>query len=756
MISRLKIDRTKQGYRDMRVLRFSKKRPLYFLLVPLLVLILSVWNAGADDTDLYAVSGEGIKPNILIVFDTSGSMNFDLPTDLYDPALIYPGSYETGKVYEYWLDSTWKDFKDSTSKVKCAPARTALETQGFYIGQVKLKGDCSSSVADNRHLAIGNFLNFQEAILPPGGSTIKLNVAKKVINDLIQATDGVRVGVMVFNFEEGGRIVHDIQDLTDENRTTLTDSIDSIAATTWTPLAETLYEAGLYFKGANSYFNSGVAYSSPIGSWCQKNFIILMTDGIPNKDLNPVLTTIGNGGDVDMDGNDPGIYALDGSDYLDDVAKYLYDTDLIDDAVLPKTQNIITHTIGFTFDHPLLEDTAENGHGTYHTAAGAPQLTHAFQSIISSILEVSTSFAAPVVPISQMGRAFSGDKIYLSLFKPSEDAFWKGNIKKFGLATTADAARGIEVGDVLDSSGNRATDDMGYIYDTAASYWNSGASADGGETELGGVGDLLLTRDLNTRNIYTWLDKGKRPISHSNNLFTRSNSRLTREWLGAADWTERNQITNFVRGHDVYDEDGDFDTTEPRRWILGSFIHSRPEIVHYNSTTTVIYSGANDGMLHAFDDTTGKELWAYIPNVLVSSLKPLSGTGRVYYVDGAPRVWVNDVNKDGNIVQGDGDRAILVGGLRRGGIYYFALDVTDPSDPKVPDGWAGWGGYSGIGDDANWQATGAIGYGMTTDSGGAEDASFPYDEIGYTFATPVFGQIKDGGAVKDVFIIGGV
>ena len=57
-------------------------------------------------------------------------------------------------------------------------------------------------------------------------------------------------------------------------------------------------------------------------------------------------------------------YADDGSDYLDDVAKYLYDTDLRSD--LTGLQNITTYTIGFTTDNDLLERTATNGHGRYY------------------------------------------------------------------------------------------------------------------------------------------------------------------------------------------------------------------------------------------------------------------------------------------------------------------------------------------------------------------------------------------------------
>ena len=47
------------------------------------------------------------------------------------------------------------------------------------------------------------------------------------------------------------------------------------------------------------------------------------------------------------------------------------------------------------------------------------------------------------------------------------------------------------------------------------------------------------------------------------------------------------------------------DTTDKRDWMLGSFLHSRPYMIHYKDRT-VIYAGANDGMLHAFDDAMEK------------------------------------------------------------------------------------------------------------------------------------------------------
>jgi type IV pilus assembly protein PilY1 len=104
------------------------------------------------------------------------------------------------------------------------------------------------------------------------------------------------------------------------------------------------------------------------------------------------------------------------------------------------------------------------------------------------------------------------------------------------------------------------------------------------------------------------------------------------------------------------------------------------------SRNTVVYQGANDGMLHAFDSTSGAELWAYVPNQVFSTLLNLSDKDffkHLYYVDGTPTA--ADVNL--NYTVGDVGvspeptpdwRTILVGGYRKGARGFFALDVTTP------------------------------------------------------------------------------
>jgi type IV pilus assembly protein PilY1 len=93
----------------------------------------------------------------------------------------------------------------------------------------------------------------------------------------------------------------------------------------------------------------------------------------------------------------------------------------------------------------------------------------------------------------------------------------------------------------------------------------------------------------------------------------------------------------------------------------------------------MVYVGANDGMLHAFDSSTGQELWAYIPTLMLPKLYRLAdkeyATRHEYFVDGTPAVQ--------DVFIGGAWRTLLVGGLGAGGRGYYALDITDPAAPKA-------------------------------------------------------------------------
>lgn len=152
-----------------------------------------------------------------------------------------------------------------------------------------------------------------------------------------------------------------------------------------------------------------------------------------------------------------------------------------------------------------------------------------------------------------------------------------------------------------------------------------------------------------------------------------------------------------------------FDNFRLRDAMLGDIVHSSPQLVgepgyyypdnwgegepesnapystfarNNRDRRRVVYVGANDGMLHAFDAGTatdgvysagtGDELFAYVPAKIFGNLPDLTHPryGHKFYVDGTPRI--------GDAFDGAKWRTVLVGGLRGGGQGVFALDITDP------------------------------------------------------------------------------
>ena len=98
------------------------------------------------------------------------------------------------------------------------------------------------------------------------------------------------------------------------------------------------------------------------------------------------------------------------------------------------------------------------------------------------------------------------------------------------------------------------------------------------------------------------------------------------------------------------------------------------------SRAAMIYIGANDGALHAFDLATGAEKWAFVPENLQAKLMLATGNSAYdmcdagychqYFVDGSPKA------ADIYDTTASTWKSILVVGEGEGGEAYFALDVT--------------------------------------------------------------------------------
>ena len=550
----------------------------------------------------------------------------------------------------------------------CTSVKEALESDG-YASNARLanNGTCGGSQKD---LYMGNYLNYDAS--GSGTLSTRLAVAQEVIANIIQNTENVRFGLMRFNYnagnssEHGGRVLKAIDSVTDNDsfREELIDAVNNLPASGNTPLAETLAEAGLYFAGMQSWFNSDYnhysddvltsssTYTSPMQYRCQKNYIIFMTDGAPTQDNHSYLATRAyiNGdtiGDYDRDNNSGDSTRDASSDYLDDVAAYLYENDCNPDLGTGDTsyekQNIITYTIGFQTDQELLQDTATNGGGEYYVANSISGLTDAFESIISSIQASNAIYTTPTVPLSDMNQVYAGNYIYVGFFKPLSDGRWFGNVKKYGLD---------DDGEIIDADGEDATDSDGNIKDNARSYWST--SSDGPSVDEGGLGALLL--DNTDRQLFTYLSTSTM-LTDTSNAFSTSNEKLTTTLLEVSSDTDREDLIEDIIGTD-------------KEWIMGDVLHSDPVVEQYDDES-YIFVGTNGGLMHAFRDSDGSEAWGFIPPDQLGRLQQLSDstTDHDYFVDGAPTVIEYE------------DQKILFFGERRGGYTYYALDITDPEKP---------------------------------------------------------------------------
>ncbi len=137
------------------------------------------------------------------------------------------------------------------------------------------------------------------------------------------------------------------------------------------------------------------------------------------------------------------------------------------------------------------------------------------------------------------------------------------------------------------------------------------------------------------------------------------------------------EILDYIAGDRSLEESPDIRTRESR---LGAIVRSRP-VFHDG----VVYVGANDGMLHAFDANTGDEHFAYIPNHVFENLPRLADPdfSEGAYVDATP--FVTEVDKR----SGPSWKA-LVGGLGKGGKGIYCLDVSNAVSlaPTTPDAMA--------------------------------------------------------------------
>ncbi|MFQ5515143.1 MAG: pilus assembly protein [Myxococcota bacterium] len=454
-------------------------------------------------------------------------------------------------------------------------------------------------------------------------------------------------------------------------------------------------------------------YNAPsfLDSECRDTFMIIIADGLwsyKSQDTQDRYGTCPSGqtcfdevvGDADGDGEI----------WMDDISLVMANYDFAPS--VPGVQSVRTHMVGFNVDDPLLVDTATQGGGTYATVTDTATMEAALLAATKSIFDGLLTFSAATVPASR--TALSNGFFNSYFHAKTDEAYWSGHLEAYRFSPSLE---------VLDKNGNLAVDpNSGAFLEPRAPYWD--------------LQTQLLSAVHPPRKLYT--QKGAARVSFDAATINAVDLALSAADLllypndPAVPFGSTEDLADalvaYIEGQDAFDEDRDGNAVEKRDAILGDIFHSTPILIgapgiglssepgfgplndassflgQYQYRDRKLYVGANDGMLHAvnagsfqsgddpatteiengyYDFGTGYEEFGYVPGMVLDTLKfiPRNVPKTYFYVDATPSaadVWIpsnsNDTTKDASEWT-----TVLVSGLRQGGSGYFALDVTDPT-----------------------------------------------------------------------------
>ena len=398
------------------------------------------------------------------------------------------------------------------------------------------------------------------------------------------------------------------------------------------------------------------------GSCSTQQYVVLISDGLPTVDLAgrawpPLGSSAGNSYGVTATFN-----TSDGS--LTPTAAFTNDLALIDTITrlqVLKAAGINTYIIGLGAGvNPALNPAAA---ATLKAMAMAGGTTSSYPA---------TSPGALVTALNNILISIQADSLSTTQSAVNSKILKTGSVQYQASFSANDTPYQDWTGDLIKQQLNPNT---GLTMGTAS--WSAQALID---AQVAGMGWA------SARNIVTW-DSTLVGGSGAGTPFTPSslNAAQTLQLGGTP-------TLQYLRG-DTSLEIRNGGTLRNRSHILGDSVNSTPlfvgppgglffsssyfSFVSMNSARPgMLYLGANDGMLHAFNATTGAEQFAFIPNGVFSKLKkldaPLYNQSHQFYVDGSPQ--------SGDIQFSDNTwHTLLVGGLNGGGQSIYAIDVTAPT-----------------------------------------------------------------------------
>lgn len=415
--------------------------------------------------------------------------------------------------------------------------------------------------------------------------------------------------------------------------------------------------AGLLKKAYNYYVNT----PPPSSNGCTtQQYVVLMTDGLPTLDLSgyawpPLGSASASGYGVSATFNADGSLNTTNDQAL---------TDTISQISALNAKGIKTYVIGMGAGvdpnkNPQAANTLKamavaGGTSNYFPATSAADVSNDLQVILSKIQAASMTTTAAAVNSTGLNTTTT---VYQGKFNSSDTyGDWTGNLLAFP----------------VDSQGNVNTNPSNATWQAQP---------------------LLDSLNWNTNRVIATFNPatGKGIPFRWSSLNATQQSQLTAASDPSGSPLPQERL-HYLRG-DTSNEQRNGGPFRNRTHILGDIVDSNPVYIGaplgaytdtsyfnfqttYKNRTPVIYVGADDGMLHAFNANTGQELFAFVPdgvfNDLINLTQPTYNTAHKFYVDGSPTA--------GDVQFSDGSwHTILVGGLNNGGNTIYALDVTDPS-----------------------------------------------------------------------------
>ncbi len=417
-----------------------------------------------------------------------------------------------------------------------------------------------------------------------------------------------------------------------------------------TPITGTFKTAKDYFNGATANFGApqGGPQAAPPNS-CNKDFVVYLTNGLPS-----VSET---GGSVSYVAGQP-YSAAEVTNAVNAVTSLNSGTRPVKSYIIGFALPEFTNSYFVTNPpNPLDQMAVAGGTTSAYYANNLASLNSTFGSIFSSI--IAQAGAAAAVAMTS-GSVTAGGKIYQGQFNSAD---WSGDMIAYNTnpATGAITTTAWQAGTVLNGQ-NYDTGRKIITYKPSTGVgipfrWPANPSSPTStELDTSQTTALISNPSLNAGNP---VDTGANRLNYLRGQTGLSGfrSRLT------------SVLGDIVNSAPAYAGPPAFDYADSLESAAYSSFRAT-----YASRTPMIYVGANDGMLHAFDATNGQEKLAYVPGMVYANMAQLItqnyNNNHRYYVDGSPTIV--------DAFYSGAWHTMLVGSLGGGGRGVYALDVTDP------------------------------------------------------------------------------